>query len=55
MEIYVIYHTKLISSSWKTNREISLVVNGLNLDKFWQNIILYIRGYELKKENTLEE
>lgn len=49
------YHTKLMQTEWKQLDEINIKLDGLNLDKIWENIIIQIGGVEVTDGNTLEE
>lgn len=49
---FAIYHTKLISSAWNN---VSLSLNGLNLDSVWNNIVKDIGHIEVQDGNTLTE
>lgn len=49
------YHTKLMQTEWKQLDELNIKLDGLNLDKIWENIIIQIGGVEVSDGNTLEE
>lgn len=51
----VTYHTKLMQTEWKQLDELNIKLDGLNLDKIWENIIIQIGGVEVSDGNTLEE
>ena len=50
-----IYHSKLMQTEWKPIDEFKLELNGLNLDKVWENIIIQIGDLEVKRGRTLDE
>lgn len=37
-----VYHTKLFNSPWKPLDDITLQIDGLNLDAVWQNIVAFV-------------
>lgn len=49
------YHTKLMQTEWKQLEELNIKLDGLNLDKIWENIIIQIGNVEVVDGNTLEE
>lgn len=50
-----VYHNKLLQSQWKPTEEHSVPLQGLNLDKVWENIIISVGGLNIEQENTLDE
>lgn len=50
-----INHTKLICSSWTNASDATLTLQGLNLDRVWENIVISIGSIEVKEGNTLDE
>lgn len=50
-----IYHTKLIQSEWKQKEDTKIGLQGLNLDKVWENIIIDIGKIEIQENRTLDE
>lgn len=50
-----VYHSKLMQTEWKPIDEFKLELNGLNLDKVWENIIIQIGDLEVKRGRTLDE
>lgn len=50
-----IYHSKLMQTEWKPIDEFKLELNGLNLDKVWENIIIRIGDLDIKQGRTLDE
>lgn len=49
------YHTKLMLSEWKSIEDLSVELNGLNLDTVWENIIIQIADITVDEGNTLDE
>ena len=49
------YHTKLMQSEWKSTEDLSVDLNGMNLDAVWENIIIQIADIKVDKGNTLDE
>lgn len=49
------YHTKLMQTEWKKLDELTIKIEGLNLDKIWENIIIQIGNVEVSEGNTLDE
>lgn len=49
------YHIKLMQTEWKQLEELSIKLDGLNLDKIWENIIIQIGNVEVSEGNTLDE
>lgn len=50
-----VYHSKLFTSSWQPLDNVTLPLNGLNLDAVWQNIVAYIGQFSVEQENSLTE
>ena len=49
-----IYHTKLMQTVWKNTDEQKLELQGLNLDKVWENIVIAVGGVNIEEGNTLD-
>lgn len=49
------YHTKLMQSEWTQKEELSIDLNGLDLDIIWENIIIQIGDITVDQGNTLDE
>lgn len=49
------YHTNFMQTEWKQLDELTIKLDGLNLDKIWKNIIIQIGNVEVVDGNTLEE
>lgn len=50
-----VYHTKLFTSSWQPLDNVSVPLDGLNLDTVWQNIVAFVGKLELTDGNSLTE
>ncbi|WP_338953850.1 DUF4391 domain-containing protein [Fusobacterium nucleatum] len=48
-----IYQNKLFKTKFNNLESFSLKIEGLNLDKIWENFVLFISGYQLTNENDL--
>ena len=50
-----IYHTKLMQTDWKSSDEQRIELQGLNLDKVWENIVIAVGGVNVEEGNTLDK
>ncbi len=50
-----VYQTKLLYSDWKSNSDIDLHLNGLDLDSIWLNMVEQVSGIIAKNGNSLDE
>ncbi|SEW20417.1 DUF4391 domain-containing protein [[Clostridium] fimetarium] len=50
-----VYQTKLLYSDWKSNSEMELHLNGLDLDSMWLNMVEQVSGIIPKNGNSLDE
>lgn len=50
-----VYHTKLFTSSWQPLNNVSVRLDGLNLDAVWQNIVAFVGDLEVAHGNSLTE
>lgn len=50
-----IYHTKIMQTDWKPTEEQRIELQGLNLDKVWENVVVDIGGVSIADGNTLDE
>lgn len=50
-----INYTKYIYSNWMKANEAKLTLQGLNLDRVWENIVINIGDIEVKEGSTLEK
>lgn len=50
-----IYHTKIMQTDWKPTEEQRIELQGLNLDKVWENLIRSLESGVWNEELTLDE
>ncbi len=50
-----IYHTKLMQTDWKPTEKQRIELQGLNLDKVWENIVVAVGSVDIEQGNTLDE
>lgn len=50
-----IYHSKIMQTPWKSTEEHTIALQGLNLDKVWENIVVQIGSVEIEQGRTLDE
>ena len=50
-----VYHTKLFTLSWQPLDNVSVRLDGLNLDAVWQNIVAFVGELEVAEGNSLTE
>lgn len=50
-----VFHTKLISSGWQAELDVSLPISGINLDSVWDNIVKSIGRIEVEQGMSLVE
>jgi hypothetical protein len=50
-----IYHGKLIQTEWKPADSFNYVLQGLDLDSVWNNLIVQIGNIQMAEGNTLDE
>lgn len=50
-----IYYTKLMQTAWKSIDEQRIELQGLNLDKVWENIVIAVGGVNVEEGNTLDQ
>lgn len=50
-----IYHTKIMQTDWKPTEEQRIELQGLNLDKVWENIIRSLESGVWNEELSLDE
>ncbi len=53
--LLAVYHTKLFTSSWQPLDNVSVPLDGLNLDAVWQNIVAFVGELEVAEGNSLTE
>lgn len=50
-----IYHTKLMQTDWKPTEKQRIELQGLNLDKVWENIVVAVGSVDIEQGKTLDE
>lgn len=50
-----IYQSRILQTDWMKKDSFTLSLNGLNLDKVWEDIISQVSGIIVQKGNTLEK
>ena len=50
-----INHTKLICGDWQPEQDYSITLQGLNLDKVWESLVVSIGGITVEEGSTLEQ
>lgn len=50
-----VYHAKLMQTDWMPTESCTIELQGLNLDKVWENIVVDIGGVSVADGNTLDE
>ena len=50
-----IYHTKIMQTDWKPTEAQRIELQGLNLDKVWENIVVAVGSVDIEQGNTLDE
>lgn len=50
-----VYHTKLLQTLWSDPDNLSLAIDGLNMDAVWENVIVQIGGIQVQEGNTLDQ
>ncbi len=53
--VLAVHRTKLIKSDWKPTEEHKIELQGLNLDKVWENIVVSVGELNVEQGNTLDE
>lgn len=51
----VIYRTKIMQTDWKPTGEQRIELQGLNLDRVWENVVVAVGGIDIEQGNTLDE
>ena len=50
-----IFHTKIMQTDQKPTEEQRIELQGLNLDKVWENIVVAVGSVDIEQGNTLDE
>lgn len=53
--VLAVYHTKIMTTTWKKTEEHTVSLQGLNLDTVWENIIRSVECGEWNEELSLNE
>ena len=52
---FAIYHTELIKSDWQDAEDAKLIIQGINVDAVWENIVKNIGQITIEEGSTLTE
>ena len=52
---FAIYHTELIKSDWQDAEDAKLIIQGINVDAVWENIVKNIGQITVEEGSTLTE
>lgn len=52
---FAIYHTELIKSDWQDAEDAKLIIQGINVDAVWENIVKNIGQITIVEGSTLTE
>ena len=50
-----VYCTRLVTSAWRRTKEVTISLDGLNLDKAWDNLIASIGSIAITEGNSVVE
>lgn len=50
-----VYYTKVIQTEWKPKEEHKIELQGLNLDKVWENIVIAVGDIKVESGNSLDK
>lgn len=50
-----VYYTKVMQTEWKPTEEHKIELQGLNLDKVWENIVVAVGTVNIEHGNSLDE
>lgn len=50
-----VFKTILHETEWKSQEEINLILNGIDFDSMWENVIRSVGGIEIQGDTSLEE
>lgn len=50
-----VYRKKIMQTDWKPTEEQRIELQGLNLDKVWENIVVAVGSVDIEQGNTLDE
>ena len=52
---FAVYHTELVKSDWQNAEEAKLIIQGINVDAVWENIVKNIGQITIQEGSTLTE
>lgn len=52
---FAVYHTELVKSNWQNAEEAELIIQGINVDAVWENIVKNIGQITIEEGSTLTE
>lgn len=52
---FAVYHTELVKSDWQNAEEAKLIIQGINVDAVWENIVKNIGQITIQEGCTLTE
>ena len=52
---FAVYHTELVKSDWQNAEEAKLIIQGINVDAVWENIVKNIGQITIEEGSTLTE
>lgn len=50
-----VYHTELVKSDWQDAEDAKLIIQGINVDAVWENIVKNIGQITIEEGSTLTE
>ena len=50
-----VYYTKVMQTEWKPTKEHKIELQGLNLDRVWENIVVAVGTVNIEQGNSLDE
>lgn len=50
-----VYYTKVMQTEWKPTEEHKIELQGLNLDRVWENIVVAVGTVNIEQGNSLDE
>lgn len=50
-----VYHTELVKSDWQNAEEAKLIIQGINVDAVWENIVKNIGQITIEEGSNLTE
>lgn len=50
-----IFAQELFQTAWQEKDKVNIPLEGIDIDQVWQNLVLFIGGFSLEKQNTLAQ